>query len=261
MQAVQALALLRGRDYVLPGDVADLAVDVLAHRLVLTYEALADDVPGSRSLVRQVLERRRAAAGRAVAGRGGVLDRSGRRVSPLLRRRPPAPPARARAAGSGAASGGCRCRSPGASTGCCRATTSGSLPGPGSEPAEARAYAPGDDVRRIDWAVTARTGDPHVRQAVAERELETTLLVDLTASMAFGTARSEKRDLALAAAAAFAHLAAGPGDRLGAVVLRRRRSAASPPGPDGAAVARAAARPDAPPRPVDGRRPDAGASG
>lgn len=98
----------------------------------------------------------------------------------------------------------------------------GYLPGPGTEPAEARAYAPGDDVRRIDWAVTARTGDTHVRTATAERELETTLLVDLTASMSFGTARSEKREVAVALAAAFGHLAGGPGDRLGAVVLSDR---------------------------------------
>lgn len=95
----------------------------------------------------------------------------------------------------------------------------GYLPGPGTEPAEARAYCPGDDVRRMDWAVTARTGYPHVRDAVAERELETTLLIDLTASMSFGTARSEKREVAVALAAAVGHLAAGPGDRLAAVVL------------------------------------------
>jgi uncharacterized protein (DUF58 family) len=95
----------------------------------------------------------------------------------------------------------------------------GHLPGPGSEPADARSYSPGDDVRRIDWAVTARTGEPHVRQAVAERELETSLLVDLTASMSFGTARTEKREVAIALAAAVGHLASGPGDRLGAVVL------------------------------------------
>ena len=83
----------------------------------------------------------------------------------------------------------------------------GLLPGPGSEAGESREYRPGDDVRRMDWAVTARTGDPHVRQAVAERELETTLLVDLTPSMSFGTARSEKRDVAIALAAAVGHLA------------------------------------------------------
>jgi uncharacterized protein (DUF58 family) len=95
----------------------------------------------------------------------------------------------------------------------------GYLNGPGTEAAEARLYGPGDDVRRIDWSVTARTSETHVRDAVAERELETTLLVDLTASMSFGTVRCEKRDVALAVAAAFLHLTAGAGDRVGAVLL------------------------------------------
>ena len=47
----------------------------------------------------------------------------------------------------------------------------GLLPGPGSEPGEARLYAPGDDVRRIDWNLTARTADTHVRMPIADREL------------------------------------------------------------------------------------------
>ena len=55
VRGAKALAVLRGRDYVLPVDVTDLAVDVLAHRLVLTYEALADEVSAA-SVVRQVLE-------------------------------------------------------------------------------------------------------------------------------------------------------------------------------------------------------------
>ncbi|HVM27987.1 MAG TPA: MoxR family ATPase [Mycobacteriales bacterium] len=55
VRGARALALLRGRDYVLPSDVSDLAVDVLAHRLVLTYEALAEEVSGE-SVVEQVLE-------------------------------------------------------------------------------------------------------------------------------------------------------------------------------------------------------------
>jgi uncharacterized protein (DUF58 family) len=95
----------------------------------------------------------------------------------------------------------------------------GYLPGPGTEAAEARLYAAGDDVRRIDWAVTARSTDPHVRMTVAERELETTLLVDLSASMSFGTAGAEKRDVALALAAAFLHLGSRPGDRVGGLVV------------------------------------------
>ncbi len=105
----------------------------------------------------------------------------------------------------------------------------GYLTGPGTEAAEARLYAPGDDVRRIDWSVTARTSTTHVRDAVADRELETTLLVDLTASMSFGTVTCEKRDLALAMAAAMMHLTGGAGDRVGAVILRTQGVRRLPP--------------------------------
>lgn len=94
----------------------------------------------------------------------------------------------------------------------------GLVPGPGTELGEARPYVPGDDVRRMDWAVTARTTVPHVRQTVADRELETWLAIDLSASMDFGTALCEKRDLAIVAAAVFAHLTGGGGNRLGAVL-------------------------------------------
>src|SRR4029453_6048111 len=62
----------------------------------------------------------------------------------------------------------------------------GLIPGPGSEIAESRLYSPGDDVRRMDWPVTARTTVPHVRQTIADRELETWLAVDLSARLDFG---------------------------------------------------------------------------
>lgn len=94
----------------------------------------------------------------------------------------------------------------------------GLIPGPGSEPGESRVYQPGDDVRRMDWSVTARTTTPHVRQMIADRELETWLVVDVSASLDFGTAGCEKRDLAVAAAAAVAFLNSGGGNRLGAVI-------------------------------------------
>lgn len=94
----------------------------------------------------------------------------------------------------------------------------GLIPGPGSEPGESRIYQPGDDVRRMDWSVTARTGTPHVRQMIADRELETWLVVDMSASLDFGTTGCEKRDLAVAAAAAIAFLNSGGGNRLGAVI-------------------------------------------
>ncbi|GLW66169.1 hypothetical protein Arub01_44130 [Actinomadura rubrobrunea] len=96
----------------------------------------------------------------------------------------------------------------------------GLLPGPGSEPAEGRAYMPGDDVRAMDWNLTARAAAPHVRDRVADRELETWALVDATASMDFGTGRLEKRDLAVFAVAAVAFLTERTGNRVGARILR-----------------------------------------
>jgi len=98
--------------------------------------------------------------------------------------------------------------------------------GPGGEPDAARPYRPGeDDVRRIDWSVSARTGELHVRDTVAEHVLETWVLVDRSASMDFGTAQLEKRDLAAAAVAAVGALTDGPGNRLGAVLLTGSRLA------------------------------------
>lgn len=94
----------------------------------------------------------------------------------------------------------------------------GLVPGPGTEPGDARPYYPGDDVRRMDWSVTARTTEPHIRQTVADRELETWLVADLSASLDFGTTGCEKRDLVVAAAAAVGHLTRGGGNRIGAVV-------------------------------------------
>lgn len=94
----------------------------------------------------------------------------------------------------------------------------GLIPGPGSESGESRTYQPGDDVRRMDWAVTARTTHPHVRQMIADRELETWLVVDTSASLDFGTTGCEKRDLAVAAAAAIVFLNSGGGNRLGALI-------------------------------------------
>ena len=94
----------------------------------------------------------------------------------------------------------------------------GLIPGPGTEAGESRLYQPGDDVRRMDWSVTARTTSPHVRQMIADRELETWLVVDMSASLDFGTTGCEKRDLAVAAAAAIAFLNSGGGNRLGALI-------------------------------------------
>src|SRR5580704_11683454 len=64
--------------------------------------------------------------------------------------------------------------------------------GRGMEFDEVRPYVPGDDVRAIDWNVTARTGEPHVKRFVEERELTVMLLVDVSASQDFGSGRRSK---------------------------------------------------------------------
>ncbi|MBA2416748.1 MAG: DUF58 domain-containing protein [Geodermatophilaceae bacterium] len=94
----------------------------------------------------------------------------------------------------------------------------GLVPGPGSEAGESRVYHPGDDVRRMDWPVTARTTVAHVRETIADRELEAWIVVDLSPSLDFGTAACEKRDLAVAGLSAVVYLTTHGGNRVGALV-------------------------------------------
>jgi uncharacterized protein (DUF58 family) len=94
-----------------------------------------------------------------------------------------------------------------------------SMFGPGTELAMIRRYVPGDDVRLIDWAVTARTGEPHVRVQLAERVLVTWLVLDTSPSMLFGTADRRKADLAEGVAIALGHVSTRRGNRLGVVTF------------------------------------------
>ena len=89
--------------------------------------------------------------------------------------------------------------------------------GHGVEPGEARPYEPGDDVRRMDWSILARTGEPHVRDSIQERDLDVAVLVDRSGSLDFGTAGWRKADLAVSVASAVSALAVLGGDRIGAV--------------------------------------------
>ncbi|GAA2178645.1 DUF58 domain-containing protein [Brooklawnia cerclae] len=96
----------------------------------------------------------------------------------------------------------------------------GLMPGPGSDLNDARIYVPGqDDVRRMDWAVTARTTIPHVRDTIADRELEVWALLDATPSMNWGTAGVTKRDLGIAAIATLGFVSQKMGDRFGGMVM------------------------------------------
>ena len=103
------------------------------------------------------------------------------------------------------------------------------LLGTGTELAMMRPYVPGDDVRRIDWNATARTGEPHVRVDLAERVLVTWLVLDTSVSMQFGTADRRKADVAEGVAVAIGHLATRRGNRLGVVTFGAEESRAIPP--------------------------------
>jgi len=100
--------------------------------------------------------------------------------------------------------------------------------GEGSELALIRPYVPGDDVRRIDWNVTARTAEPHVRVQLAERVLVTWLALDTSPSMRFGTADRRKADVAEGVAIAVGHLATRRGNRLGTITFGDARPRSAP---------------------------------
>jgi uncharacterized protein (DUF58 family) len=87
--------------------------------------------------------------------------------------------------------------------------------GVGTELAQIREWEPGDDVRRIDWNATARSGDVQVRVDVAERALTSWVLLDVSPSMRFGTADRRKWDVAEGVAVAVGHLASRRGNRVG----------------------------------------------
>jgi uncharacterized protein (DUF58 family) len=103
------------------------------------------------------------------------------------------------------------------------------LLGRGTELAMMRPYVAGDDVRRIDWNATARTGEPHVRVDLAERVLVTWLVLDTSVSMQFGTADRRKADVAEGVAVAIGHLSTRRGNRLGVVTFGGSDSIALPP--------------------------------
>jgi uncharacterized protein (DUF58 family) len=94
--------------------------------------------------------------------------------------------------------------------------------GIGTELWQVRPYEPGDDVRRIEWNVTARTGRPHVRVELAERVLVTWLILDASASMAFGTGERRKADVAEGVAIAVGWAATRRGNRLGTIAFGGR---------------------------------------
>ncbi len=104
-----------------------------------------------------------------------------------------------------------------------------SMLGAGTEFAQVREYVPGDDVRQIDWNVTARTRIPHIRVQVAEKSLTTWLMLDTSPSMAFGTADRRKYDVAEGVAMAVGHIATRRGNSLGVLTFGDSAARTIPP--------------------------------
>jgi uncharacterized protein (DUF58 family) len=101
--------------------------------------------------------------------------------------------------------------------------------GQGIEFEEVREYQPGDDIRTIDWNVTARTGRPFVKKFVEERELTVMLIVDLSGSLSFGTHDRSKAELAAELCAVIAFSAIANNDRVGLIIFTDRIEKFIPP--------------------------------
>ncbi len=101
--------------------------------------------------------------------------------------------------------------------------------GRGMEFDEVREYLPGDDIRSIDWNVTARTGHPYIKKFVEERELNIMLLVDASASQRFGTASQTKAEMTAEISGVLAYTAIKNNDRVGALLFTDRVEEFIPP--------------------------------
>ena len=101
--------------------------------------------------------------------------------------------------------------------------------GQGYDLAEVREYQAEDDPRYMDWNVTARMDHPYVRQYIEEREITAWLLLDLSPSVDFGTAKARKRDVVIDFAAVMARLLTRHGNKVGAVLFSRTVEDVLPP--------------------------------
>ena len=155
IEAGRALAYMRGRDYVLPADVVDVAADVLRHRLVPSYEALSEGLTSDQIVARS--------------------------CAPCRPRswRPPVPPVSENILR--------RLELPVCAgwKGCCRAIIEVRRAATGLDLADLREYQFHDDVRRIDWNATARLETPYVRDYLEDREIPVWFLLDMSPSMMF----------------------------------------------------------------------------
>ncbi len=204
--SAKAWAFLHGRGYVTPQDIKAIAMDVLRHRVGVTYEAEARDVSSEQIVTADPRHRpgpvRRAmkqpvddALSEVLSDVRAIELSTRRKVEEVL-------------------------------SGQYRSV----FRGRGIDFDQAREYVPGDDIRSIDWNVTARTGRPFVKEHVEERTLTLMLVVDVSASNELGTADRDKRELAARLASALAFSAIRSSDRVGLLLVSDRVERYVPPG-------------------------------
>ena len=191
--AARSKAILQGRAFVTPQDVKDVALEVMRHRIMPTYEAEAEGVDTDwlvAEILRTVIVPRPVAVDRTILRRVHTLSLRTRRQA------------------GGQLLGGYR----------------STIKGQGLEYEESRVYEPGDEIRHLDWKVTARKGVPHTKRYSEERQLRLLISVDVSDAMRFGGSRRTKLNTALTGAALFAYAAVREGDTVEVMLESERDS-------------------------------------
>jgi MoxR-like ATPase len=226
-QASRAHAFLRGRAYVTPDDVKAIAPDVLRHRVLTTYEAEAEEVT-SDDIIKKILATVEAPdeSEPEQAQSSELIDSTIHHsrftihviqkvsVPPEVLRQVRLIELRTRRLVNSLFAGEYR----------------SIFKGHGMEFAEVREYLPGDEVRSIDWNVTARMGRPFVKRYIEERELTVMLAVDLSGSSQFGTVSRFKSEMAIELAAVLTMSAVRNNDRVGVLLFTDHVEHVVPPG-------------------------------
>ena len=170
--AARAIAFLQGRGYVTPQDVKDVAYDVLRHRIIVSYEAEAENIT-SENIIAGILEGCRFPNRAARAPKlNAMTSEQTREILRKVRQ--------------------IEIRTNRLVTDTLAGQYHSVFKGRGMNFDAVREYVPGDEVRTIDWNVTARAGRPFVKKFVEERELTLMLMVDVSASGDFGSGDAEQ---------------------------------------------------------------------
>ena len=200
-KAARAYAFIKHRGYVVPEDVRAVAHDVMRHRIGLSYEAEAANVT-SEEIVSKIINQVE-----VPYTKGALMETSD--ILSKVRK--------------------IEIKTKGLSRNIFAGQYHSAFKGRGMEFSEVREYQYGDDVRDIDWNVTARFHRPYVKVFEEERELTVMLLIDVSGSLNFGTSTQLKRDLVTEIAATLAFSAIQNNDKIGVIFFSDRIEKYIPP--------------------------------